>query len=106
MEIKRTPRLSLSLDYDTAELLARLQTFTGLSPAATVQKLLPSHLEELWTYLTWLEQLPPGPSMTRSLGLNLIQSYGPDTLIDAIKKLDPTYKTEGEKFAASATTKA
>lgn len=96
-------RLTLALDEDTIALLKRLEAYTGLSPAQTIAKLIPSHLQELWDYLTWLEQLPVGPSKRRSLGLNLIQNYGPDDLIDGIKRLDPTYQTEGEKFASSLT---
>ena len=97
-------RLTLALDEDTIALLKRLEAFTGLSPAQTIAKLLPSHLQELWEYLTWLEQLPTGPSKRRSLGLNLIQNYGPDDLIDSIKRLDPTYETDGEKFVKSLST--
>ena len=90
--------MTLSLDPDTGELLKRLQKFTGLSPAQIVQMLLPSHLEELWAYLTWLEQLPKRPTKAQKLGPHLLQSYGPETLIQGIKHLDPTYETEGEKF--------
>lgn len=93
-------RLTLALDEDTIALLKSLEAFTGLSPAQTIAKLLPSHLPELWEYLTWLEQLPEGPSKRRSLGLNLIQNYGPDDLIDGIKRIDPTFVTEGEKLTA------
>lgn len=96
-------RLTLALDEDTIALLKRLEPLTGLSPAQTIAKLTSAHLHELWEYLTWLEHLPEGPSKQRSLGLNLIQSYGPDDLIDGIKKLDPTFQTDGEKFAKSVT---
>ena len=89
----------ISLDDDSADLLTRLQTFTGLSPAQTIQKLFPAHLEELWAYLTWLEQLPSDASLQSKLGPHLLQSYGPESLLESIKKLDPTYQPEGEKFA-------
>ena len=91
----------ISLDEDDADLLARLQAFTNLSPAQTIQKLFPSHLEELHTYLAWLEQLPKDKSLKSQLGPFLLQSYGPESLIDGIKKLDPTYETDGDKFAKS-----
>lgn len=93
-------RLTLALDEDTITLLKRLEAFTGLSPAQTIAKIIPSHLQELWDYLTWLEQLPDGPSKRRSLGLNLIQNYGPNSLTEDIQQIDPTYQTDGEKFAA------
>lgn len=103
MVITRSPRLTLSLDLDTMELLTRLQSFTNLSPAQIIQKLLPSHLEELHDYLTWLEQLPKDGSLKSNLGPFLLQSYGPDTLTQGIKKLDPTYETDGDKFSKGLT---
>lgn len=87
------------LDEDSLELLKRLETFTGMSPAQTVGKLFPAHLEELWRYLEWLEQLPERPSKARNLGRYLLQSYGPVSLIADIKRLDPAFQTESEKVA-------
>ena len=104
MVITRSPRMTLSLDLDTMELLTRLQKFTGLSPAQTIQKLLPSHLTDLWGYLTWLEQLPKDGSKRAKLGPFLLPSYGPETLMEGVKQLDPTYVSEGEKFAKTLTT--
>ena len=106
MSTERKPRLTLSLDETSMEVLTRLEKFTDLSPAQTVQKLFPAHFEELCEYLTWFEQLQPGPSWQRSMGPNLLISYGPDDLISGIKKLDPTYVTEREKFAKTLTTPA
>ena len=98
MPDKRRPRLMISLDDDSLELLRRLEAFTGLSPAQTIQKIFPAHVQELWEYLTWLEQLPKTRSVQRDLGPFLLHSYGPDSLIDAIKRIDPTYQTDGDKF--------
>jgi hypothetical protein len=92
MVTQRKPRFMISLDDDSAELLTRLQEFTGLSPAQTVQKLFPSHLKELHSYLVWLEQLPKDASLRSKLGPHLLQSYGPETLMESVKQLDPTYK--------------
>lgn len=97
----KTNRFTIALDEDSTQLLKMLEEFTGFTPAQTISKLFPSHLEELWTYLTWLKQLPEGPSRLRSLGCSLLQSYGPQSLIQDIKRLDPTYQTEGDKFTAS-----
>lgn len=93
-------RFTIALDDDTTELLKVLEGFTGSTPAQTVAKMFPAHLDELWEYRTWLEQLEK-PSRLYSLGCNLLQSYGPGSLIDDIKRLDPDYKTEGDKFAAA-----
>lgn len=94
-------RLTVALDENSIELLRALETHTGLSPAQILVKLFPSHLEDLWTYREWLEQLPEGPSARRNLGVNLLQSYGPETLREAIRRIDPAYVTEAEKFAQS-----
>lgn len=90
-------RATVILDSDTMELLRRLQNFTKLSPAQTIQKILPAHLQELHAYLTWLEQLPKDKSLQADLGPYLLHGYGPETLIEGIKKLDPTYQpTQGK----------
>ena len=95
----RPNRLTVTLDEDSIELLKRLEKFTKMPPAATVATLFPAHLEELWEYLGWMEQLPEGPSQLRSRGMHLIHNYGPQTLLQRIAELDPTYKTEGQRFA-------
>jgi len=95
-------RLTVALDEDSIQLLRKIEALTGLSPGATVAKLFPSHLEELWSYVAWLESLPDSDHALRHQGLHLLQSYGPLTLIDDIKRLDPTFKTPGERFAESA----
>lgn len=100
MMSKQSNRFTVALDEDEVQLLERLKNFTNMSPAQTIQKLFPSHLEELWEYLTWLEQLPEGPSALRSMGKNLLHSYGPENLLQGIKRLDPTYQFESEKFEA------
>jgi hypothetical protein len=88
----KTNRFTIALDDDSVQLLKMMEEFTGLTPAQTIAKTFPSHLEEFWFYLTWLQQLPEGPSRLRSLGCSLLQSYGPSSLIQDIQRLDPTYK--------------
>ncbi|WP_342616985.1 hypothetical protein [Rhodoferax sp. GW822-FHT02A01] len=94
-------RLTVTLDEDSIALLREVELIAGLSPAQTVAKLWPSHLEDLWDYVTWFKQLPPGPSKLRSLAPNLLLSYGPEPLREGIRKIDPSYQTEGELFAAT-----
>lgn len=95
----RPNRLTVTLDEDSIDLLKRLQEFTRMTPASTVATLFPAHLHELWEYLTWLEQLPEGPSQMRSRGIHLIHNYGPENLVEKIAALDPSYKTEAQRFA-------
>lgn len=88
MTTKRKPRFMISLDDDSAELLTSLQAFTGLSPAQTIQKIFPAHLQELHGYLSWLQQLPKDSSLKSTMGPHLLQSYGPESLIQGMEKLD------------------
>lgn len=81
-------RLTISLDADSMELLKGLQTFTGLSPAQTIQKIFPAHLPELHAYLSWLQQLPKDSSLKSTVGPHLLQSYGPESLIQGMEKLN------------------
>lgn len=100
--VATTPnRLTVHLDEDSISLLRRLETHTGMSPSATLAKLFPAHLEELWEYLTWLDNLPEGDNPMRHRGELLIHSYGPRSLIDDIKTIDPLYRTPAERFTAA-----
>ena len=88
MVTQRKPRFMISLDDDSAELLTSLQAYTGLSPAQTIQKIFPAHLKELHAYLSWLQQLPKDSSLKSTMGPHLLQSYGPESLIQSMEKLD------------------
>lgn len=88
MATQRKPRFMISLDDDSAELLESLQKFTGLSPAQTIQKIFPAHLPELHAYMSWLQQLPKDSSLKSTVGPHLLHSYGPESLIKGMAKLD------------------
>ncbi len=95
---KTSNELTVQLDADSVELLLQLETLTGLPPGATLSRLFPSHLEELWEYRHWLESLPPGAVAQRELGSMLLQSYGPSSLIEDIKRIDPSFMPLAQKF--------
>ncbi|KVD64872.1 hypothetical protein WI88_00250 [Burkholderia ubonensis] len=92
------PRLNLTLDEDTMSLLRWLSSATNVPETSIVNKLLSSHLTELWEYRTWLEQLPKANERLHSLGVNLLVSYGPDDLVTGLKRLDPSYETMEERL--------
>lgn len=98
-------RLTVTLDADSLELLRRIEKITAMSPSATLTKLLSSHLGELWTYVEWFEQLPDDAASKalQHRARYLPQNYGPGSLIDDIKELDPTYQTPAEKLAEQVT---
>lgn len=98
--VTQSNRITLPLDESSIGLLKRIEMLTGSTAPQTIVKLWPSHLADLWEYVTWLEQLPEGPSRLRSLGENMLQSYGPETLVQSIKRIDPNYKTEAEASSA------
>lgn len=81
-------RITVTLDPEQTELLKSLQAFTGLSPAQTIQKIFPAHLQELHAYLSWLQNLPKDSSLKSTVGPHLLQSYGPESLIQGMEKLD------------------
>ena len=91
MKTEKRLRYMIVIDDETKYLMDILKTFTNLSPAQIVQKIVPSHIDELWYYLTWLKQLPEG-SRLKSIGANLLRCYKKDSLIYDITVLDPTYK--------------
>lgn len=84
----RKPRMTLSLDDQSMDLLENLQKFTGMSPAQTIQKIFPAHLYELHAYLSWLQNLPKDSSLKSTMGPHLLTSYGPESLIQGMAKLD------------------
>lgn len=88
MATKRKPRYMISLDDDSAELLASLHILTGLSPAQIIQKIFPAHLQELHAYRDWLRELPNNSSLKSTMGPLLLHSYGPESLIQGMEKLD------------------
>lgn len=92
------------LDDDSIELLKLVEIETGMSPAKVIGTLWPSHLEDLWVYVGWLQVLETRPSKARYLGRHLLQSYGPETLTEGIKRIDPTYQIPSEKIDARIST--
>ncbi|CAB3976111.1 hypothetical protein BCO9919_07467 [Burkholderia cenocepacia] len=93
-------RITLAVDTSTAELLSWLADATELTESGIVNRLLSSHIEELWELRTWLEQLPRD-SKEWALGTNLLASYGPDDLVKGIKRIAPGYETIGDRFERS-----
>ncbi|SOZ37020.1 hypothetical protein [Cupriavidus neocaledonicus] len=90
-------RLTIALDGATGNLLAWLSKTCDTPEGVIINKLLGAHLHELWEYRTWLEKQEPG-SRNWELGTHLISNYGPDDLVTAIKRIDPTYKTLEEQL--------
>lgn len=84
----QSSRITVTLDPEQTELLKSLQAFTGLSPAQTIQKIFPAHMQELHAYRDWLQNLPKNSSLKSTMGPHLLHSYGPESLIQGMAKLD------------------
>lgn len=85
------------LDEDAAELIHRLHRLTGATTGEIIEKLLLAQLSDFWEYLTYLEQLPP-TGLRWERAVRLIHGYGPTTLVDDIKRIDPSYVTQAERL--------
>lgn len=95
---KTVLRVTLSFGEEEAHLFSKLNEITRIPTAAIAMKVLGAHYAELWEYLTWLESLPADAHRERSLGINLLASYGPDALVAGIKQIDPKYTTMAERM--------
>ena len=88
---------AITLDNELVELFRCVTAQTGMSTQDVIRKLIPAHLHELWELVKYLEALPQ-KSKHIQRARSLLQNYGPDSLIDALKRLDSTYKTPQERF--------
>lgn len=89
-------RVMMTVDPDTYEMLQEIGEATSLSVAGIIGRFLGSHAHEVAEYYEWLKK-KKSPAM-RMLGNNLLQSYGPDNLIDGIRRIDPTHEFISDRF--------
>ncbi len=95
----RNPRVLVTLDEETFELLQSLKERTGLSPSAVINRALGSQVADLWQYDTWLRDIEQqGRPILKRLAVDLLMNFGPDTLTAGIKALDPTYQTVEDRL--------
>jgi hypothetical protein len=91
------PRVMLTLDPDTHALFQKLADEAGLSVSGVIGRFLGAHMHEAAEYLEWIEKQKKATSK-HALGKNLMVSYGPDDLIEGIRRLDPKHKFIYERF--------
>lgn len=85
----------IDLDDDTSELLKQLSDLTGLTSSELISRQLSAHHSEGHELLA-LVSAHPG---LREQAANLLQSYGPEPLLDGIKRIAPMgYVTLSEQF--------
>lgn len=85
----------IELDDDTSELLQAHSALTGLTISDLIDCLLSVHLEPLHGMLALVGEHP----QLREQTANLLQSFGPESLMTGIKRIAPLgYETAGERF--------
>jgi hypothetical protein len=83
----------ITLNEDMAEIMARIATRTGMTISVITNHLLGSHLPELHELDAFLEVHPSGAGSLREQGVNLMQSYGPESIMEGIARIAPHYQT-------------
>lgn len=85
----------INLDDETAELYEQLSHLTGLTPGELIKRESSAHCAEGHELLALVRAHPE----LREQAANLFQSYGPEPLLDGIKRIAPRgYLTLGERF--------
>lgn len=85
----------IDLHEDAEALLVSHAALTGLTVGDLINRLLGAHVEELQELLALADTYPE----LREQSANLLQSFGPEPLMEGIKRLAPTgYLTLAERF--------
>lgn len=85
----------INLDDDTSELYEQLSHLSGLKPSELINRQLSAHHAEGHELLALVHAHPE----LREQASNLFHSYGPEPLLDGIKRIAPRgYLTLGERF--------
>jgi hypothetical protein len=87
-----------TLNEDLAEIMERLATRTGMTITTITNHLLGSHLPGLHELDAFLEVHPAGAGSLHEQGVNLMQSYGPESIIEGIARIAPHYQTLAARF--------
>jgi hypothetical protein len=96
--MKMAQRISINLDEDTVAIIAKLAAHTGLTANDIIRRLVDGHLPELHEIDAFLDAHPAGAGSLHEQGANLIQSYGPESIMDGIARIAPHYETLAARF--------
>lgn len=88
------------MDDDSEELVRKLSSETGVSSDGIISRVFGASMPQLSEYLTWMLTLEKGSDLHQK-GKNLVISYGPESLVEGIKRLDPEYQTLTQLFVES-----
>lgn len=91
----QTMQYRINLDEDTSELYEQLSRVTNMTPGELINRQLSAHHAEGHELLALIHARPE----LREQAANLFQSYGPEPLLDEIKRIAPRgYRTLSERF--------
>jgi hypothetical protein len=88
-EKKPRPRVLISLDPPTQDLLQEIADTTGLRPALIVNQLVRAHVQELREFNDWIKRQEGD---ARILGVHALGSYGSKDLLTEMQRIDPSYQ--------------
>lgn len=91
------PRVMATVHRETYQLLQEAAEKTGVSVSGIVARALNPFADELVEYLRWLNSIEPG-SRKHMYAVNLLASFGPETLREGIRRLDPSHVFADEEF--------
>jgi len=90
-----TMQYRINLDDDTSELYVQLSRVTSMAPGELIRRQLSAHHAEGHELLALVNAHPE----LHEQAANLFQSYGPESLLDGIKRIAPAgYLLLSEQF--------
>jgi hypothetical protein len=87
----------ITLNEDLIEIMERLGEQTGLSVGSIANRLLGSHLADLHELDAFLEA-HPGAGSLHQQALNLMQSFGPESIMEGLSRIAPNYLSLAARF--------
>jgi hypothetical protein len=89
----------ITLNEDLADIIAKLADHTGMSITAITNRLMGGLLPPMHELNAFLEMHPAaGAGSLHEQAANLIQSYGPESIMDGIARIAPHWETLAARF--------
>lgn len=95
---KSRPRILVTFDQLTFELIHEAAEATGLPASHIVNQLMRVHVEELIEFNGWIKQQDGD---ARARGIHALEQYGPHTLITELQRIDPAYQPPASRFQSA-----
>ena len=96
---KPRPRILVTFDQLTFDLIHEASNATGLPASHIVNQFMRVHVEELIEFNSWIKS-PNKEFDAFARGVHALEQYGPHTLITEMKRIDPMYQPPAERMRA------